>query len=362
MSMNEIIEKLNSILTDTVVLKLDLSIEALSLDLEVLLEFSTEELTTKSFSIICEDPLILDKIKMEIQKGYFDNITTNVIKRNGERLKVMLSGFYLGLISDINGYIIMKIRSVENSSFLKKALTSKKHELDSFIYRTAHDLRGPLATIKGLVNLLKIREDNFEVDDLTSLIEIHANKLDDRLFKLLYLSDVDSSNDDLAGVIKFGELEDALRKVLEANCYLPEARFEIKAPEEVRGANERDVRELIASVLLYIISLPMISVDEITIIIEVEVQQKSMEMRITSNGFLASESVQKALDNPTFLYDDLLTNPYLFNYYVAQKRAGRLDASLRIDFQDGKKQILSVSVPLKGTIGENVKSKSGHLA
>src|SRR5690606_25604869 len=109
--------------------------------------------------------------------------------------------------SDINGYIILKVKVLEDSTFLKKELITKKRELDSFIYRTAHDLRGPIATIKGLVNLLKMRNSEHEVDELTSLIEIHANKLDDRLFKLLYVADNTKDPEKCEGIVDFASLK-----------------------------------------------------------------------------------------------------------------------------------------------------------
>src|SRR5690606_36945265 len=133
-----------------------------------------------------------------------------------EPVKVVVSGFYLGLISEINGYIILKVKLLEDNSFLKNELVTKKRELDSFIYRTAHDLRGPIATIEGLVNLLKMRQNEHEVDELTSLIELHADNLDDRLFRLLYIAN-SSDEDECIGVVYFEQLENVLTKTLKNN-------------------------------------------------------------------------------------------------------------------------------------------------
>ena len=176
-SMSEAIEQLNSILKDSIILRMDFSIEALGSEIEELIDFTTPELSGRPLQSICERHDLPVEIKERLEGGFFDNISANLLSKYGERVEVVISGFYLGLISDINGYVVLKIKVSENVTHLKRELVLKNTELDSFIYRTAHDLRGPLATIKGLVNLIKIRKDNCEVDELTAMIEMASNPI-----------------------------------------------------------------------------------------------------------------------------------------------------------------------------------------
>jgi signal transduction histidine kinase len=348
--MNSVIEKLNSILSDSIILKMDFRIEALGSDLEELMDFSSSELNGALLSTICVDGDLQRALQNKLEEGYFVDMITDFLTKSKESIHVTLSGFYLGLISDINGYIILKVKLTEDNSFLKKELFTKKHELDSFIYRTAHDLRGPLATIKGLVNLLKIRKNDVEVDELTSLIDVHANKLDDRLFKLLYLADVNSVPENSRGIITFSELEAALKKTIADNFQLDKAIFRLNAPAlDLHGVNEYNLSQLISNMLLYIISLPVASVtreNEIAITIDFTVNNDWLEVVIKADGFLTTEKIQEAIRQPTSLYNDLLNYPFLFNYYVAQKEVMHLNALFRIDFHSEKEQVLHLSIPL----------------
>jgi signal transduction histidine kinase len=293
-------------------------------------------------------------VRKLMKKGYFVNIPTNLLTKSGEVLRVAVSGFYLGLISEINGFIILKVKLIEDNSVLKKELFTKKRELDSFIYRTAHDLRGPLATIKGLVNLLKIRENNDEVDELTALIEVHANKLDDRLFKLLYLANTNSVAEDCSGCINFVTLKTRLQRILNDNFQLDKAIFIFTSPrQDLCGVNENVFYQLISNIFLYIISLPIASIaqgNSITIHVEFTIQNDWLNAIIRSDGFLTSGKIREAIHQPTSLYNDLLSYPFLFNYYVAQKEVMQLHALFRIDFYGESEQVLQVSIPLTFTM------------
>jgi signal transduction histidine kinase len=51
-------------------------------------------------------------------------------------------------------------------------------ELDRFVYSASHDLRAPLMSVKGLLNMIKIDPDRKNVDHYLSLIERSVGKLD----------------------------------------------------------------------------------------------------------------------------------------------------------------------------------------
>jgi len=66
------------------------------------------------------------------------------------------------------------------------ALKQKNEELKTLIYRASHDLKGPLASVKGLFNLLKDEPDDTKtLKYYLELIEKSVNKLEDTLSGLL---------------------------------------------------------------------------------------------------------------------------------------------------------------------------------
>lgn len=347
-SMNEAIEKLNCIMVDSIILKMDFTVEAAGQDIEKATDFSSEELAGQPLSAICEDGKLPLLIKSRLREGYFGNVTGNLLNKKGESIQVVISGFYLGLISDLNGYIVLKIKPVENLSLLEKVAGEGKSEIDSFIYRAAHDLRGPLATIKGLVNLLKGRKDNGEVDELTRLVELHANKLDDRLFKLLYMADITDGMEAGTSTIDFEVLERDIRTLLSENCHLENATLCFNTPSvHWTGVDEVGVYQLLKNALLYLVSLPVASIGREGVKLELAFSMglKGVEIEISASGFRASDQLQALVQNSASLYDNLLANPYLFDYYLAKKRASQLGAFLKVDFYGEGQQTIKLLLP-----------------
>lgn len=348
--MSEMMGKLNSILADAVILDLDLAIAALGREVEMLMGVSSEEMSGEQFPSLCVGTDIRQRLEEKLRPGYFAGLDANLWTRRGEPCEVSLSGFYLGLISEINGYIILKIKLKEDSSTLKTELFTKKRELDTFIYRAAHDLRGPLATIKGLVNLLKIRKTDIEVDKITDLIEVHADKLDDRLFKLLYMANDNDHYEDGKGCVDFGLLRETLLKTLSDNCQLDKAILAYQAPKNnLCQVNDRAIMRLVRHAILYVISLPVSTATEdnqVEIGVEMRVVNARLYITIRARGFVISEPIRQVVKQPSSLYNDLLSHPLLFNYYVAYKEASLLRGSLQVDFQGPGQQVLELVIPV----------------
>lgn len=122
--------------------------------------------------------------------GFFKEIVVSLLTSSGQAVVFGLSGFYLGLISDYNGYIVLKLKNLDIVRQLHQQLAENRSALEDFVYRTSHDLRGPVANIRGLIHLLKNRPDDTELGLLADMLEASATRLDDRLIKLLYQADL----------------------------------------------------------------------------------------------------------------------------------------------------------------------------
>jgi len=355
--MSEMMGKLNTILADAIVLDLGLGIAAIGRDVELLMGATSEEMRGEQFTAICGGGNIRAILEERLKSGYFHGLEANLWTRRGESCSVSLSGFYMGLISDINGFIILKVKLKDDNSVLKTELFTKKRELDTFIYRAAHDLRGPLATIKGLVNLLKIRKSDIEVDELTNLIDVHAEKLDDRLFKLIYLANDNGHYEDGKGCIDFSVLKESLVQTLKDNCQLDKAILGFEAPtSSLCQVNDRAITRLARHAILYIIGLPVSTATEdnqLVIDTKFRVVKTNLVISINAQGFVTSEAIRQVIKQPSSLYNDLLMHPLLFNYYVAYKEATLLRGSLHVDFEGEVQQMIRMEIPVGPQFTEN---------
>ena len=58
------------------------------------------------------------------------------------------------------------------------SLLKLNNELDSFIYRSSHDLRAPVSSLLGLINIAKIEDSVEEKDKCLDLMEVSVNKME----------------------------------------------------------------------------------------------------------------------------------------------------------------------------------------
>lgn len=61
-------------------------------------------------------------------------------------------------------------------------------ELDRFVYSASHDLRAPLMSVKGLLNMIKLDQDGTNREQYLSLIEQSVNKLDNFISDIINYS------------------------------------------------------------------------------------------------------------------------------------------------------------------------------
>jgi signal transduction histidine kinase len=89
----------------------------------------------------------------------------------------------------VNQYITTKLSELNNKLRLKN-ITLKKvnEELDSYVYRTSHDMRAPLTSLMGLIHLIKTENDFDKIQELTCMQENCVSKLDLHIQQIIHLS------------------------------------------------------------------------------------------------------------------------------------------------------------------------------
>ncbi|MGC4020883.1 MAG: PAS domain-containing sensor histidine kinase [Cyclobacteriaceae bacterium] len=72
--------------------------------------------------------------------------------------------------------------------YQNEELTKINSELDQFVYSASHDLKAPLMSIKGLVNMIKIDPDKEKLGHYLSLIESSIGRLDNFITDIIHYS------------------------------------------------------------------------------------------------------------------------------------------------------------------------------
>lgn len=193
-SEEDIRNKLPSIFTDSIILDSNFNMAVVSKNVLDLLDFRSNELHQKGINYISGKFDFRGFLANALLSGFFQEQYIELFSKSNRPVLTIVSGFYLGLISDINGYIILRLKEADEFQKINREIEAQRMELDNFIYRAAHDIRGPLATMRGLINLYKLKNDEFDIDHLIHLIDHQASELDEKLFNLVYLAKADQAS------------------------------------------------------------------------------------------------------------------------------------------------------------------------
>jgi hypothetical protein len=345
-STDYIFSHLSSLFPDSVFLDMSFNIIGVSAHVQQCLGFYNDELNGKSIASIERSGSLVEMLRHRLEMGYFADLEVELSKKSGDGIRYSISGFYLGLISDVNEIIVLKFSNQQETSILDQQLKLTKAQLDNFIYRTAHDIRGPLATIQGLVNLIKLRPDNNEIDRFVEMIDVHAKQLDERLHQLVYLAQSDDEHTEPTHVVNFYALETHIRKVIEQNAFLDflELKFS-QHTESITGINEVLLQLLVTNLILYILTLEK-SASNTKILIACKSVPSLLSVTIRSVGFKVDNIVKKGInEGGASMYTDLLKHSKLTHIFAAQKIAAKLKASINIDFSSDESQQITIHCP-----------------
>lgn len=94
------------------------------------------------------------------------------------------------------------------------ALLKVNHELDNFVYSVSHNLRGPLASVIGLLNIAQTEPDSDSVKPLLAMMSTSVARLDDTLKEILEYSK-NARNEIHLGEINWQSLVDEALSKLE---------------------------------------------------------------------------------------------------------------------------------------------------
>ncbi|GJM30038.1 MAG: hypothetical protein DHS20C17_26730 [Cyclobacteriaceae bacterium] len=128
------------------------------------------------------------------KQGYLKNEQVEFIRRDGTTFWAFLSSIlsrtsdgipmYDGAIVDISDLRRSKLLLHEKNDELKKI----NAELDRFVYSASHDLRAPLTSLLGLVNITMLENSNPKLNNYLELMKSSVGKLDELISDIIHFS------------------------------------------------------------------------------------------------------------------------------------------------------------------------------
>lgn len=179
------------------------------------LKLNKNVLIGKTFRNLFLEPSLFTSVFGRLKRqGYFYNLENVLFNKDGEPIPVSCTASSLkDKTGKVTGYLFIA-KDISKIKKTEEELKLKNKELDTFLYKAAHDLKSPVTSIQGLLNIA-----NMEIKDPASLkyfdlIRQCAHKLDNILVSLKDTVEADirgSSSENINLAVLIEEVLDELQ-------------------------------------------------------------------------------------------------------------------------------------------------------
>jgi hypothetical protein len=346
LSLCAFLSKASALLSETIVTNLDFQIQLVSHDLLCELDFSLEQLKGKSLNYITGNEDVVTELKARLCDGYLSRQSCTLFSKDCQGRRFILEGYRIQTEEVTLPVYLLNFRKIDVISS-EKARASF-NEIDQFIYHVSHDLRGPLATIQGLIRLLTSRNPNTDSDAIIQLLDTHTQKLDERLFHLVYLSKATSCYDHdriMSQVDVRKWLSELMCKPL--FCFL-KIDFSCSGIQ-LKGVQETIFKDLVENLLLFLARL--LPAESKQVAIAAIRMQEAIQITFCCSATKEMTTLIDMNGSDERGYAQVMRNPLLLHYYAARKVLAPFGGRLNAFITDASEIKLTCVIPVALSTG-----------
>jgi len=242
------------------------------------------------------------------------------------------------LLKSLNHHNALEL--VENNVLLSKT----NAELDRFVYSTSHDLRAPLTSIMGLINITLDTQNPSEVKRYLALMKDRVHSLDD------FIKDITdySRNNRLEVKREHVKLADLAHEVWESLKFSPEAEnidFKIDIPGDVYIESDKNrLRVIINNLISNAVRYHDLKKDNQYIRFKYHMNGRVSYIQVEDNGQgIASEYHNKIFD--MFFRASETSKGSGLGLYIVKEALMKLSGTIRLESTVGVGTTFTVMLP-----------------
>ncbi len=312
---------------------------------EEIFRFSQSELVGKRLNDLIVPPgeskAALD-INTLTAKGKVGKLESVRLDKNGKNIPVIIYGVPVSLEDETIGIYGIYVDITERTR-IENELKVRNDELDNFVYKVSHDLRAPLSSVLGLVNLTRLEKSTDNLREYVQMIENRIKLLD------AFINDVLSHSKNLKLEVQLGEID--LKKVIdqcfEDLSYLPNAGL-VKVSVTIAGESfysdqwrmNEIFRNLISNSIKYIDSTK----DQSFVKIDVNVSASCAKITIQDNGIGISKSNQTKVFDMFYRATETSEGSGI-GLYIVKNALNKLGGQIKVSSEENKGTKFEINIP-----------------
>lgn len=189
-----------------------------------------------------------DRINADTKRGYAQKLETYRLNADNQPVPVIIYSIPVRFQNETIGIYGLYV-DITDRVKVEKELEIRNLELDNFVYKVSHDLRAPLSSIMGLVNLANYERGSDTVYEYIDMIENRIKQLDN------FISDILSHSKNLKLDVRYSkiEFEQIIKDCFSSLSYLPQTSS-IRKVINIRGGDFYSDEWRISEILRNLIS------------------------------------------------------------------------------------------------------------
>jgi signal transduction histidine kinase len=223
-------------------------------------------------------------------------------------------------------------------------LTKTNSELDRFVYSTSHDLRAPLSSVLGLINIADRTENLQDVKRYLSMMKERVHSLDK------FIRDITdySRNNRLEIVREKINLSEMAHEIWDSLKFAPEAeriKFQVEIPRDAIVESDKNrLRVIMGNLISNAIRYHDLAKAERFIRLQHQMNGKVFYLRVEDNGQgIAPEYHTRIYD--MFYRGNEQSKGSGLGLYIVKEALVKLSGSIHLESAPGKGSIFTVKLP-----------------
>ncbi len=231
-------------------------------------------------------------------------------------------------------------RLLDNNEELRKV----NHELDRFVYSVSHDLRAPIASVKGLLTLMRENEASDEVKKTyVDMMNTVMDRMDHVIFEILDYS----RNSRLEVVAEKMDIVNLVNGAVNTYRHFSPKPVLLEIEENIQSefyADSRRIQSVLNNLISNAIKYSLKGPQDIQLKVSVHVNSESLKLIISDNGEGIRESyIEKIFD--MFYRASNTSSGSGLGLYICREVLKKLEGTISVKSEEGKGTSFSIMVP-----------------
>ncbi|QSE98830.1 hybrid sensor histidine kinase/response regulator [Fulvivirga lutea] len=233
---------------------------------------------------------------------------------------------------------------VENKELIDQLQKTNK-ELDELVYRSSHDLRAPLASVLGLINLAKTEEQLDKIREYLDLQEKSVLRLDLLLKEIIQYSrnsHLEVKNDDI-------NLEQLIKESIDIHEYFigsQDIKKTYKVDQSVPFKCDKYRLEIILNNLISnAIRYSNLKQDSPELEVTAEVNEEEAIIKVKDNGIGIKPDVKNNIFSMFYKGSDEKMGGSGLGLFIVKETIERLDGEILLESEVGKGSTFTIKIP-----------------